>query len=135
MTVFGVGGAFLAADDPATMAQWYQDAFDLHFKDFGDGTFAHVFGGEGPPMGQTLFGFMQARDPVPRMAKTAPDDAPYGDQPCMMNLKTDNLAALTKHLTDFGAQVQPGPEMEGIGRFAWVLDPEDNRVEIWEPAN
>ena len=134
MATLGIGGAFITADDPAAMASWYADAFGIAFEDFGDGTHGHVFGTDGPAGSQAILSFQKARSPVPRMPKEAPDDAPYGDQPFMVNIKTDDLDALLAHLKAMGTDARPGPEMDGIGRFAWVTDPEGNRVELWEPV-
>ncbi len=58
-------------------------------------------------------------------------------QEAMFNFRVDDLDALLAKLRDSGADVDEEKgieEMEGIGRFAWITDPEGNRVELWEPA-
>jgi len=57
----------------------------------------------------------------------------YGDQPWMLNLRTENLERLLAHLESKGVTVLRRDD-EGYGRFAWVRDPEGNRIELYQPV-
>jgi predicted enzyme related to lactoylglutathione lyase len=58
-----------------------------------------------------------------------------GAQQTMLNFRVRDLDAMLAQLRAAGADVAGGTEhMEGVGRFAWVTDPEGNRVELWQPA-
>ncbi len=52
----------------------------------------------------------------------------------MINFRVDNLDAMLAQLRAAGAPVDPIVQVEANGRFAWVMDPELNRIELWEPA-
>jgi len=57
------------------------------------------------------------------------------DQQTMLNFRVGNLDAMLAQLRAKGADVaDETQDMEGVGRFGWVTDPEGNRVELWQPA-
>jgi predicted enzyme related to lactoylglutathione lyase len=51
----------------------------------------------------------------------------------MVNFRVDDLDALLSELVDAGVEIVPERSDEGFGRFAWIVDCEGNRVELWEP--
>lgn len=113
MPVQGIGGVFLRSDDPKNLGDWYQ-------RHFG-------FQNGGPT--QTEAG--------PMVFSTFARDTDYfgGPQAFMLNLRVSDLDGLVRQLAAAGVkEVKPQEAMEGIGRFAWVNDPEGNRIELWEPA-
>lgn len=57
------------------------------------------------------------------------------DQPIMLSFRVRNLDAMLAQLRAAGADVADHvQQMEGVGRFGWVTDPEGNRVELWQPS-
>jgi predicted enzyme related to lactoylglutathione lyase len=53
----------------------------------------------------------------------------------MLNFRVGDLDAMLEQLRAKGANVaEDTEEMEGVGRFGWVTDPEGNRIELWQPA-
>ncbi|MDL5045941.1 hypothetical protein QQ054_07835 [Oscillatoria amoena NRMC-F 0135] len=53
----------------------------------------------------------------------------------MFNLRVENLDWLLQTLRDEGVQVMEQTEnMDGVGKFGWIIDPEGNKIELWEPA-
>ena len=52
----------------------------------------------------------------------------------MLNFRVRDLDAMLAQLRAKGADVAETQDMEGVGRFGWVTDPEGNRVELWQPA-
>jgi predicted enzyme related to lactoylglutathione lyase len=53
----------------------------------------------------------------------------------MLNFRVRDLDAMLAQLRAKGADAAEEPqEMEGVGRFGWVTDPEGNRIELWQPA-
>ena len=110
----GVGGVFLKAKDPAALSDWYAQHFGIARA---DGT-SLVFEGEG----MTVFAHF-------------PEGTGYfgsGPQRSMINLRVDNLDALLAQLAAAGVEIDPKREDYPYGRFAWIVDPEGNRVELWE---
>ena len=56
-----------------------------------------------------------------------------GPQNCMVNHRVDNLDALLEQLPQGGVTIDPHRENYDYGRFAWIVDPDRNRMELWEP--
>ncbi len=114
----GVGGVFLRARDPRVLAKWYEEHLGIPKTDHG----ALVF--DGPEsMGMTVFA-------------TFPEDTKYfgeGPQQSMVNFRVDDLDALLVQLGGAGVRIDPKREDYSYGRFAWIWDPEGNRIELWQP--
>jgi predicted enzyme related to lactoylglutathione lyase len=51
----------------------------------------------------------------------------------MINYRVDDLDGLLGQLRASGVNVIQGPESHENGKFAWIMDPDDNKVELWEP--
>lgn len=114
--VLGIGGYFIRAADPATLGAWYQDCLGLT----GDAT--GVWQQEAGP---TVF--------APFEAGTDYFGSPA--QQTMLNFRVRDLDAMLAQLREKGADVaEETQDMDGVGRFGWVTDPEGNRIELWQPA-
>jgi predicted enzyme related to lactoylglutathione lyase len=116
----GVGGVFLRAADPEKLYGWYEQ--NLGIKRTEDGGF--VFFSEGPRE-MTILAFFAA------------DTTYFGTsgQRAMLNFRVDDLDAVLEKLREAGAEIDPKREDHEFGRFAWVNDPEGNRVELWQPPS
>ena len=114
--MLGIGGYFVRAADPAALGAWYRECLGLEADEDG------LWGQEAGP---TVF------------ATFEPDTDYFGsrEQQVMLNFRVRDLDAMLAQLRARGADVDPETqEMEGVGRFGWVTDPEGNRVELWQPA-
>jgi predicted enzyme related to lactoylglutathione lyase len=58
----------------------------------------------------------------------APSDASF-----MINYRVDDLSELLANLRAAGVEILKGPESDDNGKFAWIIDPDGNKVELWEP--
>lgn len=118
--VVGLGGAFVRAADPVALAAWYRDALGVDVGDEGS-TMAVLPDAGG---GYAVLAFF-------------PADSDYiGDparQQAMVNLRVDDLDGVLARLDGLGV-AHDAPEDSEYGRFAWVVDPEGRRVELWQPA-
>ena len=115
----GLGGAFVRAKDPESLYQWYERHLKLTRE---SGCF--LFRDEDQVSGMTVVAFF-------------PADTKYfgtSGQQAMLNLRVDELDKLIEELTAAGVQVDPKRESYDYGKFAWIVDPEGNRVELWEPV-
>jgi predicted enzyme related to lactoylglutathione lyase len=115
--VVGVGGVFLKARDPKALARWYAEKLGIPTQEGGALAF------DGPESaGMTVF----AHFPL--------DTKYFGDgaQQVMVNFRVDDLDQLLKQLTAAEVRVDPKREDHEYGRFAWIWDPEGNRVELWQ---
>lgn len=112
--VVGIGGIFFRAEDPEALREWYADK--LGVVDPPGGVWRQE---EGP----TVF------------APFSRDTDHFGSrgQQFMVNFRVRDLGALLSRLRESGVEVVREEEEEGAGRFAWIVDPEGNRVELWEP--
>jgi predicted enzyme related to lactoylglutathione lyase len=114
----GIGGLFFRAKDPGVLARWYRNV--LGIDAFADGEDIVWW----PQAGPTVF------------APFAADTDYFGraDQVWMLNVRVRDLDAMLAQVRAHDAVVVGGTQdMVGIGRFGWVVDPEGNRIELWEP--
>ncbi|MEZ0111929.1 putative enzyme related to lactoylglutathione lyase [Catenulispora sp. EB89] len=112
--VLGLGGHFLRATDPAALTAWYRDSLGLDIDEHG------MWQQEAGP---TVFAAFEA------------DTDYFGsrEQQVMLNFRVRDLDAMLRQLREKGADVDAETqEMDGIGKFGWVTDPEGNRIELWE---
>lgn len=121
--VIGIGGIFFKAADHAKTRQWY--AAHLGLKDSGHGT---------------MLPWRQHDDPsrehvtIWSAFPAATDYFGPGTAPFMVNYIVDGLDALLDRLQQAGVKIDPQRMNESYGRFAWIYDPEGNKIELWEPA-
>ncbi|WP_406096742.1 VOC family protein [Streptomyces sp. NBC_01013] len=114
--VLGIGGYFLRAADPAGLSAWYRDCLGL---DAGENGLWHQ------TAGPTVFATFES----------GTDYFGSPTQRTMLNFRVRDLDAMLAQLRARGADVaEEVQDMEGVGRFGWVTDPEGNRVELWQPA-
>lgn len=114
--VLGIGGVFLRAADPAGLSVWYRDCLGLD------------------PEAQEPW--QQEAGPTVVAAFEAGTDY-FGslDQQTMLSFRVRDLAAMLAQLRARGADVAAETQdLDGVGRFGWVTDPEGHRVELWQPA-
>src|SRR5215467_9793615 len=120
--VTGIGGVFLRARDPKALAQWYADNLGVTLTPYGSVDF--LWSDEVPAgTGQTVWSLF-------------PADTKYfgeGQQQAMINYRVDDLDALLEKLAAAGVTIDPKRENADYGRFAWITDPEGNRLELWQP--
>lgn len=121
--VTGIGGIFLTAKDPAALCAWYQRHLGIDVQAWGGAAFAWT-DAAGTPIGGTTIWSVSAADGHP----FAPGTAPF-----MVNYRVDDLTALLQALRDEGCQVLEKTETSEFGKFGWVIDPEGNKVELWQP--
>lgn len=118
--VNGIGGYFLRAAEPEAMTAWYRDVLGVDFGDHGLWQ---------QSAGPTVIGLFEADTDY---FGTRPEG--QDRQQTMLNFRVADLDAMIAQLRVAGAEVDDeSQQMDGIGRFGWVTDPEGNRIELWEP--
>ncbi len=119
--VTGIGGIFFKSRDPQALGAWYREHLGLDVGDWGGAIFD--WGGEGSEAGMTIWSpFKQ--------------DTTYlepGTASFMINFRVADLHALLAALRAEGCNVEERTEESEQGKFGWVIDPEGNKVELWEP--
>lgn len=119
--VTGIGGIFFKSSDPARLGAWYRDHLGLDVNDWGGAIFQ--WGGSNSESGMTIWSIF-GRD----TDKMDPGTASF-----MLNFRVDNLDMLLAALRAEGCNVLDNVESSDFGKFGWVIDPDGNKVELWEP--
>lgn len=122
--VTGIGGVFLKAKDPDRMAAWYRDMLGVDLSSSGaGGTAWTVFRWSEP--GSTVWALF-------------PDATGYfgaASQRAMVNFRVRDLDAMLAQLRAADVRIHDERHEDENGRFAWIDDPEGNRIELWQPAS
>ena len=129
--VTGIGGIFLRAHHPKSLSAWYAKHLGIQIADYGGATLLWTRGiqpDETPDStGSTIWSLFA-------------EDTPYfgkgnekGPQQAMVNYRVDDLDALLTQLAAANVTIDPHREDSDYGRFAWITDPEGNRIELWQP--
>ena len=120
--VTGIGGIFFKAKDPDKLREWYRKHLGIESESWGG------------------FAFQWRDDPQNAHGSTVwsifPDDTKYfepSQKPFMINFRVEDLQRLLAQLRAEGVEVDSKSEESEFGKFAWVVDPEGNRVELREP--
>ena len=123
--VSGIGGVFFKARDPKSLAAWYRQALGI---DVMTGTQFAKFP-------------WREREDSNHVGSTAwslfPSDTKYfapSSAPFMINYRVRNLDAMLAQLRALGVAVEPKVTDDFNGRFGWIVDPEGNKIELWEPT-
>jgi predicted enzyme related to lactoylglutathione lyase len=121
--VTGIGGIFFHAKDPASLQAWYRQHLGIDVQPWGGAVFTWADAAGQPMKGSTTWSIGAADG-----GYFAPSQAPF-----MINYRVDDLDALLAALREEGCNVLDKTENCEYGRFGWVLDPEGNKVELWQP--
>ncbi|MBY0240359.1 MAG: VOC family protein [Burkholderiaceae bacterium] len=119
--VLGVGGIFFKSRNPQALMTWYQQHLGFSTESTDYTTF---FPATMPGGGGTVFS--PFKDTTGYFAPSKRD--------FMFNLIVDDLDAALEQVKQGGAQLVGDPQSFDYGRFGWFMDPDGNKVELWQPA-
>ncbi|NNC86104.1 MAG: VOC family protein [Bacteroidia bacterium] len=122
--ITGLGGIFFKAKDPKATKQWYDEHFSLGTDQYGK-SFQWYDLNDKEKICHTQWSAMK-------------DDTDYfdpGKQDYMINYRVENLEELIEELKTKGVKQVGGLDKYDYGKFAWVLDPDGNKIELWEPVD
>ncbi len=117
--VTGVGGVFFKAKDPKALAAWYRDVLGLPMEAWGGAALRYDAPEHPPALIWNAF----------------PDSTSYfapSTGAFMINYAVDNMNAMLARLKSKGIRILKHTD-DANGRFAWILDPEGHKIELWEP--
>lgn len=121
--VTGIGGVFLKCrGDSAALAAWYREHLGMPLEDWGGAVLRWPDDG--------------AEDGGLTVWSLADSDSQWfspSDSAFMINYRVDDLDGLIAQLQAAGVEILKGPESHENGSFAWVMDPDGNKVELWQP--
>jgi predicted enzyme related to lactoylglutathione lyase len=122
--VTGIGGIFFNAKDPVALRAWYQQHLGIAVQEWGGTAFSWADSSGNPTHGTNVWSISLSDS-----RHFAPSTAPF-----MVNYRVENLDALLQALRDEGCNVLEKADDSEFGKFGWVIDPEGNKVELWEPS-
>ena len=121
--VTGVGGIFFRAKDAPALRAWYKRHLAIDVQDWGGTAFTWTDSEGKPAGGMTVWSvFPEASNHF------APSNASF-----MVNYRVDDLHAVITALKAEGCNVLDKIDDSEYGKFGWVIDPEGNKVELWQP--
>lgn len=121
--VTGIGGIFFHAKDPVALRAWYKRHLGIDVQEWGGTAFTWTDAAGNPAGGTTVWSIGAADS-----AAFAPSASSF-----MINYRVEDLAALLQALRDEGCHVLEQTNDSAYGKFGWVIDPEGNKVELWQP--
>lgn len=113
--VLGIGGVFVKAEDAAALEAWYQRVLGFEATDFGGAMWPSS--GEGFTLWSAFKATTDYFDP--------------STQPFMLNLRVDDIEGMVARVEAAGETIL-GRQDESYGRFAWLMDPQGLKIELWE---
>jgi predicted enzyme related to lactoylglutathione lyase len=118
--ITGIGGVFFKSKgDPKALAAWYQKHLGMPLEPWG-GAALRWPEDKAEDKGVTAWTIAKA-------------DSKWFDAPFMINYRVDDMDVLLANLRAAGVEILKGPESHENGKFAWIVDPDGNKVELWEP--
>jgi predicted enzyme related to lactoylglutathione lyase len=123
--VTGIGGVFFRATDAPRLRAWYKQHLGIDVQDWGGTAFTWTDSKGKPFAGTTIWSIS---------AVTADHFAPSAST-FMINYRVEDLLGLVKVLREEGCHVLDDIQDSDFGKFAWVIDPEGNKVELWQPPH
>lgn len=121
--VTGLGGLFFKAKDSAALSAWYRDRLGLPVEDWGGCSFEWREAKDPEKKGSTVWSVFAGDSTYFRPSR----------KNFMMNFRVADLDRVLAELEAEGVKVMPQREESDFGKFGWVIDPEGNKVELWEP--
>ncbi len=121
--VTGIGGVFFHAKDPAALGAWYKKHLGIDVQGWGGAAFRWTDAEGKPVRGTTAW----------LIAPAGSDQFAPSRSPFMIDYRVDDLGALLEALRAEGCEVLEKTEESEYGKFGWVMDPEGNKIELWQP--
>jgi len=118
--VTGVGGIFVRSKDPKALAAWYRDVLGIKLESWGGAALRYDAPNHPPVLVWNAF---------PQASKYfAPSESGF-----MLNFAVDDLDAFLARLREKGVVILKQDDSDPSGRFAWILDPDGTKIELWQP--
>lgn len=121
--VTGIGGVFFKSKDPKALGAWYKTHLGIEVQEWGGAAFQWQGAANPAGVGTTIWSPF-----APDTSYFAPSEAPF-----MINYRVEDLHALLALLRSEGVQVEEKVEVSEYGKFGWVIDPDGNKLELWQP--
>lgn len=121
--VTGIGGIFIKSGDPQRLRDWYRTHLGIQIEEWGGVAFRWKSDDNPAGTGTTVWSVFEASSNY-----FAPSNAGF-----MVNYRVADLHALIAQLRAEGCNVMDKVDESEFGKFGWVVDPDGNKIELWEP--
>lgn len=118
--VTGVGGIFFTSKNPKALMAWYRDILGIKIESWGGAVMSYDAPNHPPVMILSAF-------------DTTTNYMSPSTREFMLNLAVDNLAVFVDRLKAKGIDIIKQDDSDPNGKFAWILDPDGTKIELWEP--
>lgn len=118
--ITGIGGVFFKSKDPKALAAWYRDVLGLKLEPWGGAMLSYTAPGHPPAAFWSAF-------PL-ESDYMAPSTREF-----MVNFAVDDLDAFVARLVDRGVKILKRDDKDPNGKFAWIIDPDGTKIELWQP--
>lgn len=118
--ITGVGGVFVKSKDPKALARWYRDVLGVQIQPWGGAILKYDAPGHPPVLAWNA------------MPETSDYFAP-STREFMLDFAVDDLDAFLVRLKAKGLTILKTSEPDATGKFAWILDPDGTKIELWQP--
>ena len=118
--ITGVGGVFIKSKDPKALTAWYRDVLGIAMESWG---------------GALLRYDAPGHPPVLVLNMTAQTDKYFdpSTRDIMLDFAVDDMDAFIRRLESKGVKILKRDDTDPSGRFAWILDPDGTKIELWQP--
>ncbi len=123
--VTGIGGIFFKAKDAPALQAWYRRHLGIDVQEWGGAIFSRSDAEGRPTTGTTVWSISSAES----------DQFASGSASFMVNYRVEDLHGIVRALKEEGCEVLDKIDESDYGKFAWVIDPEGNKVELWQPPS
>ena len=118
--ITGLGGVFVKSHDPKALAAWYRDILGISLESWGGALLRYDAPQHPPHLVWSAFG--------EKSGYFAPSTREF-----MLNFAVDDLDAFIAKLTAKGVAILKRDDSDPSGRFAWIMDPDGTKIELWQP--
>lgn len=118
--ITGMGGLFVRSKDPKALAAWYHDVLGIQLKSWGGAALKYDAPGHPPAL---IWSAMPA----------ATEYMGPSTREFMLNFAVDDLDAFLHRLTDKHVPILKRGDRDPTGHFAWIMDPDGTKIELWQP--
>ncbi len=118
--ITGVGGIFFKSKDPKALAAWYRDVLGIALEEWGGAALRYDAAGHPPAVVWSPFS--------ERTDYFAPSSREY-----MVNFAVDDMNAFLARIEAKGVKVLKRDDSDPNGKFAWIMDPDGTKIELWQP--
>jgi len=120
--ITGIGGIFIKSKDPKALRNWYRDVLGISLEKWGGAKLSYDAPGHPPVIVWSAF-------------PSSTDYMAPSTREFMIDFAVDDLDAVVARLKSKGVEILKRDDAGANGKFAWIVDPDGTKIELWEPKS